>query len=94
MDKQDVIIMNLISVVFLGHLSYVVESKRRNIKQHQVEVIAFAKQKGIRFGRPSTELPDNWDSVIADWKSGEINAVEAMKRAGIKRSSFYKSVDK
>lgn len=91
-NKQDDLTMNLISDVVLELLSYVAESERRNIKQRQAEGITIAKQKGVKFGRPSVQLPDNWDSVIADWKAGNITAVEAMKRTGIKRSSFYKSV--
>lgn len=44
------------------------------------------------YGRPKVKRPPNWDEVISDWKSGKITAVEAMKRTGIKKSTFYRMV--
>ena len=42
------------------------------------------------------ELPINPSIVltISGWQSGNISAVEAMKKLGIKKSSFYKLVKK
>ena len=44
------------------------------------------------YGRPKVKRPPNWDEVISDWKSGKITAVEAMKRTGIKKSTFYRLI--
>lgn len=44
------------------------------------------------YGRPKVKRPRNWDEVISDWKSGKITAVEAMKRTGIKKSTFYRLI--
>ena len=52
--------------------------------------IATAKEKGKHLGRPSTQIPQNWDTVITRWRNGEITAVEAMRQTGVKRSTFYK----
>ncbi len=44
----------------------------------------------MKFGRPETTLPDNYAEVIALWQSNKITAVEAMKRLGMKKTTFYK----
>lgn len=63
-------------------------------EKRQREGIKAKKKRGEweDYGRPSIEKPDNWDAVIAQWKEKEITAVEAMKRLGLKKTSFYKLV--
>lgn len=51
-----------------------------------------AKAQGKHLGRPKIDIPENFQSIVAEWKSGKITAIEAMKRTGLKRSSFYKLV--
>ena len=91
-ENKDDLTANLINDVVLELLSYVAESERKNTKQRQKEVIKAAKDKGVKFGRPSVELPDNWNSVIKDWKAGKITAKQAMELTNTKRTSFYKLV--
>ncbi|MBQ3419906.1 MAG: recombinase family protein [Erysipelotrichaceae bacterium] len=93
-ENKDDLTANLINDVVLELLSYVAESERKNAKQRQKEGIKAAKDKGVKFGRPSVELPDNWDSVIKDWKAGKITAKQAMDLTGMKRTSFYKLIKK
>lgn len=83
-------------------LSYVAEKDRRNIKARQrqgIEVMPcdengkrISRKTGRPMGRPAIFKPDNWDEVYQLWQSREITAVEAMKRTGLTRSSFYKLV--
>lgn len=63
-------------------------------EKRQREGIEAKKKRGEweDYGRPSIEKPDNWDAVIAQWEGKEITAVEAMKRLGLKKTSFYKFV--
>jgi len=63
-------------------------------EKRQREGIKAKKDRGEweDYGRPSIEKPDNWDAVIAQWEEKEITAVEAMKRLGLKKTSFYKLV--
>ena len=63
-------------------------------EKRQREGLEAKKKRGEweDYGRPSIEKPDNWDIVIAQWKEKEITAVEAMKRLGLKKTSFYKLV--
>ncbi len=91
-ENKDDLTANLINDVVLELLSYVAESERKNTKQRQIEGIKAAKDKGVKFGRPSIELPGNWDKVIKDWKDGKITAKAAMDLTGMKRTTFYKLV--
>lgn len=68
-----------ISDLVLQLLSFVAENERTNIKQRQAEGIAAAKAKGIRFGRPTKPLPDNFHEAYQRWKQGEITGTAAAK---------------
>ena len=68
--------------------------EREQLKQRQREGIDATKNKGKHLGRPSTSLPDNWEEVLALWQAGKITAREAMRRTGMKRTTFYRLVHK
>ncbi len=71
----------------------VAELEREYILQRQREGIAIAKQKGIYKGRKPIEHP-KFTEVVTLWKSNKITAVEAMRRLGMKPSTFYRKVRK
>ena len=52
-----------ISDLVLQVLSFQAEQERTYIKQRQAEGIAAAKSKGVKFGRPRKQLPDNFDEL-------------------------------
>lgn len=81
-----------ISDIVLALLSYVAENERINIKQRQAEGIAAAKAKGIKFGRPQKELPDNFNEVYIKWKKGNLSLSEAAKKCELPQSTFYRRV--
>ena len=85
-------VFNMVNNILIEVLGTIAEQERMNIKLRQAEGIAAAHAKGVKFGRPRAELPENWDSVINDWKSGNITAVRAMKLTNTKRTTFYKLV--
>ncbi len=91
---DDELMGKFVSDVVLNVLSFVAENERKNIKQRQKEGIAIAKAKGVKFGRPSIPYPENFDSVINDWREGKIAAVEAMKLLKVKKTTFYKMTRK
>ena len=47
-------------------------------------------EKGAELGRPKAQKPENWDSVIAEMKAGNITATKAMEMLNMKRTTFYK----
>lgn len=91
---EDELMGKFVSDVVFSVLSYVAENERKNIKERQREGIAIAKARGVRFGRPTTKAPENYESVIKGWKAGKIKAVDAMKLLNIKKTTFYKMIRK
>ena len=77
-----------LSDIVLQVLSFVAENERTNIRQRQAEGIAAAKSKGVRFGRPSSSLPENFHSIYQRWKSGKITGTEAARECGMPLSTF------
>lgn len=77
-----------LSDIVLQILSFVAENERTNIRQRQAEGIAAAKARGIRFGRPPKALPENYESMYQQWKSGKITGTEAARQCGMPLSSF------
>lgn len=57
-----------------------------NVKQNG---IAVAKAKNVKFGRPKTPVPDNFEEVYIKWKNNEITGTKAMELTGLKRNKFY-----
>ena len=82
-----------ISDLILQILSYVAEQERLFIKQRQKEGIDSAKAKGIKFGRPKIEKPQNFDFVVNKWKNKELKSKEAMEVLNLKSNTFYNMVN-
>lgn len=81
-----------LSDIVLQVLSFVAENERENIKQRQAEGIAAAKMRGVRFGRPPIPLPDGFEKIYWEWKSGEINGLNAARSLDMPMSTFrYKT---
>ena len=52
-----------LSDIVLQLLSFVAENERENIRQRQKEGIEAAKQRGVRFGRPTQPLPEDFKHI-------------------------------
>ena len=76
--------------ILIEVLGTIAEQERNSIKQRQADGIAAAKEKGAELGRPKAQKPENWDSVIAEMKAGNITATKAMEMLNMKRTTFYK----
>lgn len=85
-------VLDMVNNILVEVLASIAQQERETIHQRQAEGIAAAKAKGKHLGRPKAQKPDNWNEVIARWKSGEITAVEAMRLTNMKRSTFYKLI--
>jgi DNA invertase Pin-like site-specific DNA recombinase len=73
-------------------LSWLAEEERERIKKRQRESIDVALKKGVQFGRLKSGITDLFIEVYKEWKTGELTATEAMKRADMKRTTLYKLV--
>ena len=69
----------------------VAQLEREYLLQRQKEGIAIAKQEGKYKGRKPAARP-GLDAVITSWESGEITAVEAMKRLEVSKTTFYRII--
>ena len=78
-----------INDIVLALFSYVAENERMNIRQRQAEGIAAAKARGIKFGRPSRSLPENFQEIYIRWREKEISVGEAAAECGMARSTFH-----
>ena len=70
-------------------LSFVAQNERENIHQRQAEGIAAAKARGVRFGRPPHEWPDNFPEIYRQWKNKEMSVSDAARLCGFARATFH-----
>lgn len=85
-------VLEMVNNILIEVLGTIAEQERVTTLQRQKEGIEAAKKRGKHLGRPQISTPDNWDETIALWQTGEITANEAMRRTGVKRTTFYKFV--
>lgn len=52
-----------LSDIVLQVLSFVAENEHKNIRQRQKEGIEAARQRGVQFGRPPQDIPDNFEQM-------------------------------
>ena len=78
-----------LSDIVLQVLSFVAENERSNIRQRQAEGIAAAKRRGVRFGRPTAPLPENFGEVSERWRAGAISVTKAAAECRMPKSTFY-----
>lgn len=79
-----------IADLVLQILAYVAQIERENIKQRQKEGIHAAKCRGVQFGRPRKNIPDNFDDVKGKWEKSEINSRRAAQILGISQNTFLR----
>lgn len=77
-----------ISDLTLTLLSYCSANEFNLIRQRQAEGIAAAKARGVKMGRPPKMLPENFQEVYREWKSGAITAAAAAEKCAMPVSSF------
>lgn len=79
-----------IADLVLQVLSFVAQSERENIRKRQEEGIRAAKLRGVEFGRPSIEIPNNFVHLVNQWEQGKISALEAANASKMSISTFYR----
>lgn len=79
-----------ISDIVLQLLSYVAQIERENTRQRQMEGIAAAQARGVRFGRPAKEKPAFFARVRSSYLAGELTRREAAELLGVSRTTFDK----
>ena len=77
-----------ISDLILSLLSYVAECEFQNIHQRQAEGIAAAKARGVKFGRPLKEMPNDFEEIMEQVKCRDLSMSEAARRLDIPLSTL------
>ena len=77
-----------IADLVLQILSFVAQSERENIRKRQAEGIALAKVRGVKFGRPAKELPENFAAMCDMWSAGKISGKHAADVLDMPVSTF------
>lgn len=91
-NEQDDIMKQAIQKIILTLLTAFAEKEREEIKTRQAEGIAVAIQKGIKFGRPAINVPNNWDKFYEQWKTKKITAVKFMSEVNMTKATFYRKI--
>ena len=89
-DNQNGLTGRLITDIVLKLLGYVAERERENIKTRQREGINSALARGVKFGRPTSEIPKDFIRCYELYKQGLIKVKDVMNMCNIKRSTFFK----
>lgn len=84
----------MINNILIEVLSSIAEQERLTIRRRQSEGIEVAKAYGKHLGRPQADYPEGWNDIYVQWKSNLITAKVAMEKLQLKRTTFYKLVDK
>ena len=92
--KADTLVGKFISDIVLQVLSFVAENERENIKARQAEGIKSAREKGVRFGRPSFIYSDEFLSVANDYLCKRIKLKTALQLLNIKQDNFFYHIRK
>ena len=83
-------VFEMVNNILIEVLGTIAEQERETIRRRQREGIEAAKAKGKHLGRPRSGKPENWDEVIARWRSGEITSSEARHLLGLRKTAFYR----
>ena len=77
-----------IADLVLQILSYVAQIERENTKQRQAEGIRIAKEKGVQFGRPKHDFPEEFEEIYRLWETGKISMREGGRRLNAHHTTF------
>ncbi len=81
-----------IADLVLQILSFVAQNERENIKKRQMQGIAAAKERGVRFGRPKKGVPDDFELLVKYWRRNEVSLREVLQKCNISEATFYRKL--
>ncbi len=80
----------LVSNIILTMLRYVSDMEWSGRKQRQKEGIANAQERGVKFGRPESTMPENFEEIYQDFKAKKIVGREAARLCNVSVGTFYR----
>lgn len=88
-NKDKDLMGTFIADLVLQILSYVAETERIKIKERQRQGIDAALERGVTFGRPEREVPDNFYPMVQLWIKKKVTIRKAAELCNMPRSTFY-----
>lgn len=79
-----------IADLVLQILSFVAENERVNIKKRQEQGIAAAKARGVRFGRPEKQVPEDFEQIVTQWQDKALDISQVLELCDMSAATFYK----
>jgi len=76
---------------FFSMCAAMAQFERELIKERQAEGIAAAKERGRKFGRPSTDAK-KMDTAIKLYQEGGTSVKEICERTGVSRAPLYRAI--
>lgn len=91
--KENIDTSTLTGKFMLTIFGAVSELERSYILERQREGLDLAKKEGRTLGRPRIMATESFDKYYNLVKNGEMTATDAMKKCGIKKTTWYKMVN-
>lgn len=91
-NEQDDIIKQAIQRVILTVLAAFAEKERIDREISQAEGIEAARAKGKHLGRPKAVITPEFELAYKQWINKEISAVDAIKKAKMSKTTFYRKI--
>ncbi len=79
-----------IADLVLQILSFIAQNERDNIKKRQAQGIAAAKARGMQFGRPTIDPPDEFSEIVRAWENKEIDFEQVKQMCHMSKATFYR----
>lgn len=79
-----------IADLVLQILSYVAQTEREYIKKRQAEGIKAAKQRGVKFGRPKLQIPEEFAQCKTLYETNQITSREAAAMLQVSQPTFLR----
>ena len=83
-------VMELVNNIIIEVYTSIADNELQTIKSRQEEGIKEAQNKGVKFGRPTTKKPINFNIVADRVVKKEITSIQAMKELGLTKNVYYK----
>ena len=87
--SNDIMQMSMKSMV-LVMLSLFSELEKRNISTRTKRALDERKSRGIKLGRPTTEVPENFKELFVSASKGERTHASVMAMLDMKKATYYK----
>ena len=79
-----------IADLVLQILAFVAENERNNIKTRQAQGIAAAKLKGVKFGKPRRQMPDEYFERLQAYSHTQAEIIQIKADFGVSESTIYR----